>query len=503
MKNRCYFAASLLAFLILAPSAISCADSHSQKTTETENHVTETALESETVNPNDRSQIKDTLPDTLNYNGRQFTIYCASTDYNEDYIAGPEEETGEIVDDAVYQRNISVAERLNVVIQSDSYDEGWNTIGPAVSKLIMAGDTTYDLFMGAQAGLTQLVTDNCFVNAYDLEHIDFNQPWWNNSYMNELAIGENYRFYLNGDYFISTLLWTRVVFFNKVMYANYYDDANALYQSVFDGKWTLDRMAELAKDVYIDVNNDSKSDGDDQLGYVAYLAASSTDGFVYGTDIPFTQRDENGYVILNMMSDDAVTLAQKLPAFYAQPGSFWKDISSDAQNQEVFMKGKTLFLGNSALCHAKDLRNMADDFGFLPFPKFDEEQKEYRSLIHDSAMIGVVSNASQNLDMTGAVLEALNAETYRSVTPVWYETALKVKYSRDDYSTQMIDLIHDSATTNFVYAYNYALNGIGLIYRDLCNRNSSDYASAVKKLEKTAARKLEKIIDIFNGSLDQ
>jgi disulfide oxidoreductase YuzD len=101
--------------------------------------------------------------------------------------------------------------------------------------------------------------------------------------------------------------------------------------------------------------------------------------------------------------------------------------------------------------------------------------------------------------MVGACLEALAAETYRYVTPAWYETALKVKYSRDDLSTQMIDLIKDSATSNFIYAFNYAINGMGLIYRDLVTNNNTDYASALKRKEKAGLKSLNKVLDVFRG----
>ncbi len=261
-------------------------------------------------------------------------------------------------------------------------------------------------------------------------------------------------------------------------------------------------MADLAKQVYVDIDNDGSTNEGDQLGMSTYLAMSSTDGFVYGTDIPFTERDENGFITLTLMSDDAVTFAEKLPAFFAQPGTFWKNVTSDAHNQQIFMSGQALFLGNASLQDAKNLRDMKEDFGFLPYPKFDEEQTAYRSLVHDAVLLGGISGACQNLDMVGAVIEALNAETYRSVTPAWYETALKVKYSRDDISAQMIDLIHDSSSTNFIYAYNYALNGAGLLYRDLCTNNKTDYASAVKRVEKSAVKNLDNIIEIFSGSLE-
>ena len=61
----------------------------------------------------------------------------------------------------------------------------------------------------------------------------------------------------------------------------------------------------------------------------------------------------------------------------------------------------------------------------------------------------------------------------------------------------MIDLIHDTITTNFIFAYNYALSDIGLIYRDLVTKNSTDYMSGVQKREPSAIKKLEKLYTSF------
>ena len=497
MKTNLIRTASfLLAALMTLPTLASCGGDGTADTTD----AVTTGVESEveTIDPNDRSQTKDSLPENLDFGGRKFGVYCASTVRNEEFFAGLGEETGEVVEDAVYRRNLSVQERLNIVFQSDSYDFGWNQIAGEVQKLVMAGDPTYDLFLGAQAGVTQLVTENCFVNAYDVEYLDFSQPWWNNNFMNELAVGSDYRFYLTGDFFMDALYWTRTLFFNKKLYADYYDNADELYKEVLDGKWTIDRMAQIAKDVYVDLNNNGVSDADDQLGLGTYLTMSSTDAFIYGSDVVFTTRDEDGFIELSMMSDDAITLAEKVVDLFYQPGTYF-NFDGDAPNQNVFIEGRMMFLGNSNFGAAKALRDMKDDFGFLPYPKFDEEQTEYKNLVHDSNLLGGISVASQNLDIVGACLEALSAETYRYVTPAWYETALKVKYSRDDLSSQMIDLIKDSATTNFIYAYNYAINGMGLIYRDLVTKNNKDFASAVKSKEKAGLKQLEKVLDVFRG----
>ena len=145
---------------------------------------------------------------------------------------------------------------------------------------------------------------------------------------------------------------------------------------------------------------------------------------------------------------------------------------------------------------------MEDDFGFLPQPKYSENQKDYFSLVHDQALLSCVSASSQNMDMAGAVLEALAAESYRRVTPAWYETALKVKYARDDISSQMVDLIRASMNTNFLFAYNstfYGLNGLGMLYRDLITNNSNAYTSTATSRLPASQKKLDELIDAYKA----
>ncbi|MBR5869723.1 MAG: hypothetical protein IKZ09_01680, partial [Clostridia bacterium] len=334
-KSMIRCASFMLAALMAVPTFASCGGDSGKTDTPA---VTEAQTEVETIDPNDRSLTKDTLPDGLDFSGRTFRIYCSSTMRNEEFFAGLGEETGEIVEDAVYRRNLSVQERLNIVFESDSYDYNWRDIGGEIQKLVMAGDPTYDLFMGAQAGVTQLVTENVFINAYDIEYLDFSQPWWNNNFMNELSVGSDYRFYLSGDFFMDALFWTRAIFFNKKMYADFYDNADELYEEVLAGKWTMDRMAEISKAVYVDLNNNGVSDADDQLGFGTYLTMSSSDPFVYGSDVVFTQRDADGFIELQMMSDDAVKLAEKLVNFFYQEGSYF-NFDGDAPKETVFIEG--------------------------------------------------------------------------------------------------------------------------------------------------------------------
>ena len=90
-------------------------------------------------------------------------------------------------------------------------------------------------------------------------------------------------------------------------------------------------------------------------------------------------------------------------------------------------------------------------------------------------------------------IEAMSAETWKSLMPAYYETALKVKYVRDDASAQMIDIIHDSISTEFAFVYYATLNNAGQIYRTLVTNNSNDFMSTWAKLEKGATKALDKL----------
>jgi len=136
-------ASGLLALLMTGSALLSCGSDTGKQTETTGNDTTPVT---EAVTEAGIEYVKDSLPDNLNFDGRQFTIYVAS--YNE-FFEGPEESTGDVVDDAVIDRNRAVEERLNVDLEY--YFDGtaqWDTIAGIISKFIMAGDTTYDLFTG-------------------------------------------------------------------------------------------------------------------------------------------------------------------------------------------------------------------------------------------------------------------------------------------------------------------------------------------------------------------
>jgi hypothetical protein len=480
---------------------VGCSDSGNEvaetTTTAAVADVTETADEEVK-----REHTPDSLPADLDFGGEEIRIWVDDSNHDykglNDYFQGPEEQSGDIVFDTVIDRNAKVEERLNVKFSYYEVSHAYNEVTTPVRKFIMAGEDIHDFMVEQQWGLSQLVSEGSFVNVYEGAYFDFDQPWWSNNFMDAAAIGSDKRFFLAGDYFIDNFKSAYIMYFNKQIFESNFSDPNDLYNEVIDGKWTYDLFSQYSKDVYQDLNGDGVSNDGDLFGFTTSTSAI-VDHFAYGTDVKFTTRDADGLPEITLNGERGYQLAEAMyRLFYENPGCklYTDDGKLRAEQEQIFMSGSLLFLPYS-LTTADYMREMEDDYGFLPFPKLDLSQQEYRLLPHDTTTLGVIPITCTKVDIVSAVIEALSAESYRTVMPAYYETALKVKYARDDISSQMIDIIHDSLWTDFTYIYSPALSDIGTIFRALMGAKSFDLASQYATKEKSVQTGLDKIVAAY------
>ena len=122
---------------------------------------------------------------------------------------------------------------------------------------------------------------------------------------------------------------------------------------------------------------------------------------------------------------------------------------------------------------------MKDNYGILPYPKLDDSQKDYHAGSRSTHNAFSLLITTGNEDAAGAVMEALAASNYQAVMPAYFETALKVKYTRDDDSARMFDLIRGSLTHNFGYIYSNAI-GTPTVMIQSSFKNENSIASNVK-----------------------
>lgn len=293
-----------------------------------------------------------------------------------------------------------------------------------------------------------------------------------------------------GDCVLSSVKGMSCIIFNKQLAQDY--KLPDFYTLVTDGAWTFEKFKAASTAVYDDVNGNNEADGGD----VYSLANTSYDLFLNAFETPVTTRDEEGYPTLNVYNDKIVQIFSELwdiswnnPASYS-PYNVWQGIDIPKfQDNKVLLNVAFLFT-------TETLRNMEVDFGIIPAPKYDEAQKNYYTMVADSATMIALPASCGKADTCGAVIEALAAQSYRTVVPAYYGIALNEKYLRDSQSSQMLDIIHAGRQYNMGYVYTAYIGINGSLYRQIFQKNeniTSFYNSSKKSYDKM----LEKLIKFY------
>ena len=196
--RQTHAAAILLALLCAAGSAVGCSDAPDAQTSVVTDAVTtaDTVVTEAVDNAYGRAGVRDNLPQTMDFGGQVVRVLSRSADYDTHIEFLAEESTGDVVQDAVYQRNLTVSDRLNLtmeVIEVDQTRHEDSGVNDLVRKSVTAGSDDYDLVGNHMSGITKQITNNYFTDLRTLDHIDFSQPWWNQSYIESVSIdGKTY-----------------------------------------------------------------------------------------------------------------------------------------------------------------------------------------------------------------------------------------------------------------------------------------------------------------------
>lgn len=120
---------------------------------------------------------------------------------------------------------------------------------------------------------------------------------------------------------------------------------------------------------------------------------------------------------------------------------------------EKFAKGEMLFF-TGYFYSARNFTNMTDEFAPLPYPKYDLDQGEYYSIIHNSTTIYAIPNSCIEYDQVCAAFEAMASFGSQMVVPFYYEQVLKLRYLSEAGDAQLVDLIYDSRMSDIGVIFN-------------------------------------------------
>jgi hypothetical protein len=317
-------------------------------------------------------------------------------------------------------------------------------------------------------------------------YLNLSEPWWNGSFSDNLKLGGKV-YFVGGDSNMGFYSELTVVHYNKTLAGNY--GMPDLYQVVIDGKWTLDYLSGIVKDVYKDLNGDGIMDADDQYG-IQFPWYNGCMGFMDAAEARLFKNDGGGYPRVDPDYERLATLTEKVyDLLYNNPGGMF--VKSDYNVEDLFKNRKTVMYGN-VLYNSFSLRDMEDDIGILPYPKYDEFQEHYRSGISPYMPAFVIPLNCEKTELAGAFMEAAASYGYNHIIPKYFEEALKIKIARDEQTAQMIDIIREGAYVSFeqIYCDISGLQDGGLIAQLMQGKKNS-FASWFEKNEGTMTRRID------------
>ncbi len=405
-----------------------------------------------------------------------------------------DEPNGEIINDAVYQRNLAISEKYNITFSvlpsSDVYGAAYTAIA--------AADDAYDIVMPTLADGMKLGINGNALDIADIPHIRIAEAWWNKDAHDTLSVGGRHVLALS-DINLLSFEGMAVMMFSKAIVEE--TDLESPYTRVKDGTWTYDSMIADAKSVYRDLNGNSAPDKDDRYGFTGNTYVS--DALIYAGNFRFMQKDEQDFPVWSTVEDDFFgyftkvieTMNDERIMLYADRPQY----TSERQTipLDAFIENRALYYIET-MAFVAQLRNMEFDFGLLPLPKYDAAQECYTTFTHhgcSSCITVPVTNG--DTDRTGRILEDMAFYSSLYVRPAYYDTTLEGKLIRDDASYEMLDYIFGHPVFDpALYLSGWGLNAAGDL-RSLVQSNKTDVVSYLVKREKVYLKMIENVKDLI------
>ncbi len=274
---------------------------------------------------------------------------------------------------AVYARTESILGHLGVTVHGIKAGSS-GTYTEAFKASIQSKDGHYHaLLTHACAGVPALVQNGYLKDLYRAPDLRLEEDYWSHDVMNSIAFDD--RAYLGHSDL--NILYTHVITFNKTMLAESTSlNTEALYGMVDDMQWTLDRMIGLASEVSTDHTKDGKT-ADDIYGLTGVQWVPFI-GLMQASDIRIVEPCETGEYRLaagtERVYNKTEILVDKLKALAASDIAWFK-YRLEATPEIPLTSGRALMSLQSTYS-LSGLSSYDISFGILPYPMFDEAQKD-------------------------------------------------------------------------------------------------------------------------------
>lgn len=431
------------------------------------------------------------IPDTR-YEGVEFTFLTRDAGEWSTVDILPEDETlKDNISAAVYERNELVRDKYGIIVKeiktADSVGSASKEVSAATGDFIAIISQISDACSMLNNGyLTDMNSDGCV-------NLDLEKPWWDRKLVENMTI-DGHTYFATGDLLTSDNDGTFAILFNKSLVKDC--QLPDIYELVNNKQWTMDKMYEFEQ---LAVND---KDGNGKLDY-----DSDTCGFAYTGDTPYSMlyaggvsiitRDEEGSLVYSLDIERTANISEKVQLILTKDYALdMNTVTSDTVvevGKKCFGENHCLFFGECLQCVTR-IRSYDVDFGIIPYPKYDELQDNYYSVMEwVGCVVSIPRSVSTQIEMVSSMLEAMAYYSVDTLTQQYYEINLKTKLAKDEQSGPMLDLILENRIYDLAYTFRWS-SVVDNLAATMRPGGKASVASASKKYEQQLMRTIDQLI---------
>ena len=343
------------------------------------------------------------------------------------------------------KRNTAVQDAANLTITYSEVPEGVDSetlFIDEIKKAVKAGESYADMLVVPQRLVGKLAIANTL---YDVTQLNCNyaeQPYFDYNAMQTSGGGELYAIVGDAtrdpDYLYG-------VYFNKGLIE--LAGLESPYTLVNSGEWTLDKYVEYMNTV------SSAEHGTEDLALHCFTDNNYADVLYAGGGYNMLNSAYGAAPTVTVPTDDSIAFLDKIKELFGLKTQWTKD-----EPEKKFSDGEMLFYV-ALLSRSNALSTATYDWGILPIPKKDAEQKSYRTLADPDMPVIVIPGTPGNVEATSYLVNAYFAASYKYLATAYAENQMSY-FLRDSESINMVYTIANSAVYDGAYMYGDAYTSV-------------------------------------------
>lgn len=409
----------------------------------------------------------------------QFNLAVRANRYH--YLFCDDENTKDTVEYATWQRNTAIEDKYGIIINKVELQDSTATWTTRLNS-----GSTGDIDLACWDywwGLEQL---GLFVDLCTLDELNLDQDWYYSGWNENVTIN-GICYSVVGDAALESLENIEVMFFNKSMAAAHELD---LYSLVDNGEWTLAKVAEIAKEVAQNLDDETNA-----IYGVTYDVHAVRAG-LYSSGIKMiTINPENGAISITANSQINVDIADAFRALVHGEGAKFSNTLARVTDCRIFTGGTTMMLAGALYrgYSIRDLRSENFSYGVVVTPKYDTDAT-YKSTFYGVSVFSIPTFCTDR-SMSAVIMDAMNRRSNDTIVSAFYDRVLMNKIADAPDDARMLDLARDSIVVDFAFVAEGSIILLSKFQTAVIGNTS--ISTSIAEVAQTAKGQLEDMLGIY------